>query len=364
MADTHPARPTPPGLAKYWQRPLREFVTLPAHPIEDGLRERHALYSLLTLAVLASQWNGNKYGSPGDYGSWRRNQLAPGVPPELGVYGGGTYLGHNIAAIAVDARGRVVDFDFNHNQIFNSSVEHAESRLLRRLFSLSLISESWGPAGAAATPPERSPSGSPRQAFLLAVSAPPTAAEKLPRRTGYSKLLTDVTIYTSLESCAQCSGIMTLADVREVVYLQPDQGQYLIGNIMFRATTTPDGGSRAPEPVAAAGFDFPFYDRLVAAHGEFAKRVRNEPFFRDASGRRTDGSVTSFLCTDLALDVVQAAAEELAGLTGLKAPAYVRPSRDGTPVPGGLSNEGVLAEVRDFLRYVKTEGGRGTAHRA
>ena len=47
-----------------------------------------------------------------------------------------SYLGHNIAAIAVSPTGRIVDFDFNHNELFNSSAEHAEARLLRRLFAL------------------------------------------------------------------------------------------------------------------------------------------------------------------------------------------------------------------------------------
>jgi hypothetical protein len=157
---------------------------------------------------------------------------------------------------------------------------------------------------------------------------------------------------------------MTLADLREVVYLQPDQGQYLIGNIMYRATATQDGGARAPEPVAAASFGFPFYDRLVDAHAEFTRRARKEPFFRNASGARMDASVTSFLCTDLALAVMRGAAADLDGLDSLEQPGYIRPDRDGKPVKRGLTNQEVLDEVRGFLRYVRTEGGRGTAHRA
>ncbi len=196
------------------------------------------------------------------------------------------------------------------------------------------------------------------------MSSPPAGAEKPARRTSYGKLLTDVTIYTSLESCAQCSGIMTLADVREVVYLQPDQGQYLIGNIMYRATGTPDGGARAPRPVAAAEFDFPFYGQLIDAQATFLKRVGTEPFFRDGSGARRDRSTTSFLCTDLALGVARAAARQLDEITDLAMPDYRRPDRDLKPVPGGLTNEEVLVEVRRFLDYVKSQGGRGTPHRA
>ena len=89
------------------------------------------------------------------------------------------YLGHNIACIAVDGNGEIIDFDFNHNDFFRSSAEHAESRMVRRLFSLTDIFDSWKTG--------RVP-GKPRAASL-----------------------TKVTLYTSLESCAQCSGVMSLA---------------------------------------------------------------------------------------------------------------------------------------------------------
>jgi tRNA(Arg) A34 adenosine deaminase TadA len=362
-------RPTPPGLAPHWDRPLSEFVDLQASPIEAGLAERHRLYSFLVLAILASQWNGNKYGNPGNYGDWRRRQLMKGLPPNLGVYRGGSYLGHNIAAIAVDARGTVVDFEFNHNQLFNSSVEHAESRLLRRLFSLSQISDSWGGTPARGAKADRTPGPATGRPFAFAVSAPPAREPGLgvsaaANRVSYTELLTDVTIYTSLESCAQCSGIMALADVRQVVYLQPDQGQYLIGNMMYKATTTMGYGARAPEPVPGDAFDLAQYRQLVAAERQFAERVVKEPFFRRGKTVKRDASVTSFLCTDLALEVAESGAAELGSSAALVHPGYARPSRDGKAVVGGLSNGQVLTGVRHFLRYVESQGGRGTAHRA
>ncbi len=374
MTDT-----IPPGLKKHWDKPLREFVTLDPRPVEPALAERHRIYSLLTLALLAAQWNGNKWRTPGNYGAWRTTQLAEGAAAELGYYATGDYQGHNIAALAVDARGRIIDFDFNHNELFNSSVEHAESRLMRRLFSLAQVFESWddgrGPAegrGVAEGHGVNEARGTPEPAFLLAVSAPPdeetqatgVAATAAPRRTSYGKLLTDVTIYTSLESCAQCSGIMTLGDVREVVYMQHDPGQYYIGNMMFQATKG-GSGARAPHPVPAGGFGFEYFDRLQVAFDDFRDRVRREPFFTDANGRKDHGgSITSFLCTDLALAITSDAAAELENPRALREPAFVRPSRDGKPVPGGLTNEDVLAEAVGFLRYATVQGGRGTAHRA
>jgi tRNA(Arg) A34 adenosine deaminase TadA len=58
--------------------------------------------------------------------------------------------------------------------------------------------------------------------------------------------LSEVTLYTSLESCAQCSGIMSLAGVKQVIYMQNDFTTYKIGNIMFnlanRATARDDDG--------------------------------------------------------------------------------------------------------------------------
>src|SRR4029453_8314478 len=49
--------------------------------------------------------------------------------------------------------------------------------------------------------------------------------------------LQNVTLYTSLESCAQCSGVMSLGGVKQVVYLQNDFTAYMIGNIMFNWPT-------------------------------------------------------------------------------------------------------------------------------
>ena len=113
------------------------------------------------------------------------------------------YFGHNIACIAVDENGEIIDFDFNHNELYNSSAEHAEARLVRRIFSLNQAYDHWQTHGAG-------------ESFIP-----------------YANVFNGVTIYTSLESCAQCSGIMTLANMLRVVYLQSDPGQYLVGNILY-----------------------------------------------------------------------------------------------------------------------------------
>ena len=372
-------RPTPPGLAPFWDGPLSAYAALPPEPMEPGLAERHRLYSLLTLAVVASQFNGNKRGDRGDYGTWRTGQLESAGPEAPALYGGGSYIGHNIAAIAVDARGNVIDCDFNHNELFNSSVEHAELRLIRRVFSLAQIFDPWrqalaaaagrGAGRASAVPASVEPSDAPR-GFLFNAnpSVTESAAAAVGRaRRGYGTLLADVTIYTSLELCAQCSGIMALGSVREVVYLQYDQGQYLVGNLMYRATRRGGPGSAkragAPRPIAGDEFAFEWYDRLNEAHLDFGRKVRKKPFFREGSFADTSVSVTSFLCTDLALEILEDAVRTLEMTTSTEHPEYRRPDHAGRPVQGALTNAEVLVAVKRFLGYVRTQGGRGTPHR-
>src|SRR5262245_12999138 len=102
---THPPRPLSGPLHDLWDRPLREAVSLPAPQLDDGEVERHRMFSLLVLALLARYHNNNKRGRAGDY-PWRAAQRGPDG------WAGGDYLGHNIACLAVDARGEVIDFDF------------------------------------------------------------------------------------------------------------------------------------------------------------------------------------------------------------------------------------------------------------
>jgi tRNA(Arg) A34 adenosine deaminase TadA len=370
--DASPPRPTPPGLTSFWTGPLRDFATLPPEPIEPALRERHRLYSLLAMAVVAAQFNGNKHGDRGDYGAWRSGQLEPGVAAPARIYRGGTYIGHNIAALAVDARGNVVDYDFNHNEVFNSSVEHAESRLVRRMFSLAQIFDPWrqwrAAAGTGAAAGAIQPSVAPGT-FLFTARPEADDAAGLGAgvsRKGYGTLLSDVTIYTSLESCAQCSGIMALANVREIVYLQYDQGQYLIGNLMYRATRRGGAGARssgAPRPIPGSDFGFEWYDKLNAANVDFGKRVAKAPFYREPGFTDKSASVTSFLCTDRALEIYRDAVATLDSTATTEHPDYRRGDHQGHPVDGALSNAEVLAAVKRFLEYARTQGGRGTQHR-
>lgn len=268
---------------------------------------------------------------------------------EAGIYRGGRYLGHNIGCLAVDARGAIIDFDFNHNDLFSSSAEHAEARLIRRIFNLNQNYDRWQTVD-------------PSQIINVA----------------YSTILSGVSLYTSLESCAQCSGIMTLGNVKRVIYLQSDPGQYKIGNILCNlsnplAISHPSGAPTssappqkygAPEPVSADLFDFPYKKALDEGYAAFAKEMAADPdkryFWKSPDGTKTDTSksITSFLCTDNARDIYRQAAEELMSFR-LDYPASV--PTDGPS--NSLTNIELLDQALRFRAYVAKAGNRGTPHK-
>ena len=110
-------------------------------------QQRHRPFMLLAMRLVKEFWNGNYNGAMGRY-PYRKNQLTGELYSEgkkiTDVYDeGATYFGYNIAALAVDGKHNVIDFDFNHNQLFKSSMEHAEARLRRRLFSLTGLRSEW-----------------------------------------------------------------------------------------------------------------------------------------------------------------------------------------------------------------------------
>src|SRR5262249_21742342 len=169
---------------------------------------------------------------------------------------------------------------------FRSSAEHAEARMVRRLFSLTDDFDTWK---------YRSKAG-----------------DQKPTKTKSSKILLDrVTLYTSLESCAQCSGVMSLARVKRVIYLQNDFTAYMIGNIMFNLA----GPGVSPRPIPAPDLGLANFTELTAANLAFGRNMSDAqkrkdawggPFFApplsDAQSRPDvdnadfSPSITSFLC--------------------------------------------------------------------
>jgi len=301
------------------------------------------------MKLIVRFWNGNKRGSLGTY-PLRQGQIdRPQLPEKPQRYRGDMitdpdrlrinwdrYVGHNIACVAVDGNGEIIDFDFNHNDFFRSSAEHAESRMVRRLFSLTDVFDSWKTGDRI---------GDKSRAFSLQ----------------------NVTLYTSLESCAQCSGVMSLGGVKQVVYLQNDFTAYMIGNIMFNLSNPVAGLPGAPKPIPASAVELTQFQRLNDANLAFVKDIQDahahndstRAFFisPDKSFVDYDPSITSFLCTDAARDIFEDGGKELDTLR-LKFPDDKHPDERDV-----LTNKQCLEEARSFFKYADIEGYRGSPHK-
>ena len=363
-AQTSPALPAGfqnegQPFAENWHRELSEItrVNLDAEFDAEEVRERHRIYCYLLMKLIYRFWNGNKRGPFGTYPQRARQiEFVPAAgknvyrgdmiaSPEGSRINWDRYIGSNIACLAVDGNGAIIDFDFNHNDFFRSTVEHAESRLVRRLFSLTPIYDSWK-----------------------------TARKIGDRSKAFS--LSDVTLYTSLESCAQCSGIMSLAGVKQIVYLQTDFTAYMIGNIMYNLanqveTTAADGTKKtlpgAPMPIPASKVGVEEFDLLNEKNIAFCSMLRNpenlDPppaFFISEDGRFRDSapSITSFLCTDDARDIFEQGMKKFDNFP-LQYPDFRFPDNSGDV----LTNQKCLDEAVAFYKYADVDGYRGSPHK-
>ena len=350
----------PPGFdaqepfAKNWEKPLREVVhvdPIVAAPelANEAVKERHRIYCNLLMKLMVRFWNGNKRGPLGSYP--RRVKQMEAVQPTQPTqrYRGDMienpdrlrvnwdrYVGHNIACVAVDGNGEIIDFDFNHNDFFRSSAEHAESRMVRRLFSLTDVFDSW------------------------------KTGDRIGDRS-HAFSLQNVTLYTSLESCAQCSGVMSLGGVKQVVYLQNDFTAYMIGNIMFNLANPVAGLPGAPKPIPASAVGLQQFQALNDANLAFVKDIQDAKARNDStraffiSPDKTfvdfDPSITSFLCTDTAHDIFQQGGKQLDTMT-LEFPNEKQPDERDV-----LTNQECLEEARSFFKYADLEGYRGSPHK-
>jgi tRNA(Arg) A34 adenosine deaminase TadA len=370
LADT--SEP-PPGFAD--QRPLKDNWSLQFNKIVDidakilkdapdltdpAGRERHRIYCYLLMKLITRFWNGNKRGPLGRYPLRDAQMDRAQTPPKPLRYRGDLtadpsgaawdrYLGHNIACIAVDGNGEIIDFDFNHNNFFRSTAEHAESRMVRRLFSLTSIFDNWK-------------TGVDRCDGKPSFNFEPRAAS-----------LNDVTLYTSLESCAQCSGVMALAGVKQIVYMQNDFTAYKIGNLMYvlanRDKVTDAPG--APIPIAGSNIDLDEFKTLNDGNLRFSEDIvaaasasppnQDKAFFVPDNGSPDFvPSITSFLCTDVAYKIFEDGGGKL-DTVKLDYPVWKPPGKkDDKDV---LANCDCLAHAKKFYAYANIEGYRGSPHK-
>jgi tRNA(Arg) A34 adenosine deaminase TadA len=197
------------SLKQWGHRSLNEFEQCEVEKESNRCEKwRHLIFSYAVMALLYSEFNGNKQGPLGKY--YFRDQCKIGEvggcqgESEKYVYASkkvkdGTgecsdYLGHNIVALAVCKRGSILRVSYNHNVLFSSTVDHAEERLIDGLF--------------------KDPS-----AFIARSHA---KIFRDGQRVNIEDHMKHISVYTSLEPCQQCSGKLHIAEVPELVFCQRD----------------------------------------------------------------------------------------------------------------------------------------------
>lgn len=156
--------------------------------------------------------------------------------------------GHNIGSILVDPNGRIVNWDRNCNAILSNGTQHGEVRLMLGYLN---------------------------------------------RVGGYS--LKDHTIYTSLEPCAQCSGMMVLSSIKRTVYGQTDPA---FGKALERLSLDSKKWNEA---------GYTPYPRAVISEKSSTKYCE----LLDNEYAKTGGSITKFLLTDASKKIYESAAKAL-----------------------------------------------------
>lgn len=156
--------------------------------------------------------------------------------------------GHNIGSILVAPDGRIVNWARNCNAALSNGTQHGEVRLM--------------------------------MGYLNRVG-------------GYS--LKGHTIYTTLEPCAQCSGMMILCSLYKTVYGQTDPG---FGNALERlALDSKEWNKNGYEP----------YPREVISERSKSKYCD----MLDNAYQQAGGSITKFLLTDQAKSIFMQAVNQL-----------------------------------------------------
>jgi tRNA(Arg) A34 adenosine deaminase TadA len=258
---------------------------------DPGEKWRHMIFSYAIMALSWNEFNGNKEGPVGFYPSRSAQEIGSVTPivkktygDNCGVYASKTgglpvdYNGHNIVALAVGKRGEILRVSYNHNTLFNSTVDHAEERLIDGLY--------------------RDP-----KAFVPeSTSQMFDSSEKLV----IEKYMQHISVYTSLEPCQQCSGKMHLALIPEVISCQRDWDIHLLGDQLYQQF-------HKCRPILASYFDFSPYDELGRKYMNFCQRVSQEKisFFEKHGSEPTVAKATMpyFLCTDEAQAIFKRGSE-------------------------------------------------------
>ncbi|MCC7138223.1 MAG: nucleoside deaminase [Planctomycetes bacterium] len=184
--------------------------------------------------------------------------------------------GYNIGSVLVAPDGRIVAWGRNCNRRTANGTQHGEVRLI--------------------------------QSYL--------ATARSYHLEGYS-------VYTTLEPCAQCSGMMVLAKLRRVVYAQTDPE---FGGALERLALDSRGvpGGRGPYPRA-----------VTSEHGRFAGAVELDAAYARELSRPDARSLVEWLGSDEARGTFERAVARLSTMS-----------------PQHPENRTILAEARAFVSAV------------
>lgn len=179
--------------------------------------------------------------------------------------------GHNIGSVLADQNGHPVFWSRNANKVRDDASQHGEVRLIQNYLTCD----------------------------------------------GVADYATGLTVYSTLEPCAMCSGMMTLTQVSRVVYGQSDPGY---------------GGAAK----ALLSINYPnVYEDSPLNTSEFKKKVDSSYKTWSTSGK---GGVTSYLLSDDAKSLFDEAATRLASY-------QVRHAENAT----------ILSEAIKFAKTANTE---------
>jgi tRNA(Arg) A34 adenosine deaminase TadA len=220
-------------------------------------QERHSIYLLLTMALVFDAWGVDRT---------RPELVAAYAAAEPGRRFD-DYLGYNIGALLVDRNDAIICFALNRNIQLNSTLEHAEARAVRDGIR---IANATRPPGDTAS-------------------------------WSFGSLLQADRLYATLEPCAQCSGIMELANLGSMIYAQDDPGQHHISTVLYNLYRQPG----MPGPLV------PIRATFLSCWGELASAYQR--FVADAAPHSRVG-LTSFLETVAAYRIYRKTAAVFAAI--------------------------------------------------
>ena len=230
-----------------WNAPMASLQKM-ADELSPGARERRTVFAHLAGALACRAFNHRKYGVEGRY---PRSLAAAAASQRVE-----SYAGHNVCAIAIDRDGRVADFAFNHNALFGSPVEHAESRLMKQLLAEA--------ARRGSDPPAPAPEGDEEPANPGSAVARYEAGKASVR--GYE-------IHTTLEPSEYAFGALSLGRADDVVYGMRDPTTPDLSAIVYNLSPKAMGVPR-PSPSPASDLQSDLGARRPRARRGTARAVR------------------------------------------------------------------------------------------